>query len=231
MQEHDTALDRLRHRRLTLPQRTDLAQLEDDVAALERRLAEVAEQRDGVARRQKRLEDELASVEAKIAEIEKRLYSGAITVPRELQAIQGEVESLRRRRSDLEDAVLEAMGEREPLDDEVSRLEAERAQADADGGGLRAAIAEAEAAIDAEMANEREARQTAAATLPAELSTLYEQLRSKLGGVGAARLVNGRCSGCHLALPATELDHIRREPPDAVIRCDQCGRLLVRSGQ
>ena len=53
-------------------------------------------------------------------------------------------------------------------------------------------------------------------------------LRAKLGGVGAARLVNGRCTGCHLTLPATELDRIRREPPDALIRCDQCGRVLVR---
>ena len=231
MQEHDTALDRLRHRRITLPERADLAHLEEDVVALEQRLADVREHRDGVARRQKRLEDELVSVEAKIVEIEKRLYSGVVSVPRELQAMQGEVESLRRRRSDLEDAVLEVMGEREPLDEEVRRLEAERAQGDAEGGRLRAAIAEAETAIDAEMAHEREARQTAADTLPAGLSTLYEQLRAKLGGIGAARLVNGRCSGCHLTLPATELDRIRKEPPDAVIRCDQCGRLLVRSGQ
>ncbi|MDQ3979017.1 MAG: C4-type zinc ribbon domain-containing protein [Actinomycetota bacterium] len=231
MQEHDTALDRLRHRRVTLPERADLTQLEEEVASLEQRLAEVREQRDVVARRQKRLEDELASVEAKTAEIEKRLYSGAVTVPRELQAMQGEVESLRRRRSDLEDQVLEAMGEREPLDDEVGRLEAERTSRDAEGGRLRAAIAEAEAAIDAEMASEREAREALAAVLPDELSSLYEQLRARLGGIGAARLVNGRCSGCHLTLPATELDRIRKEPPDALVRCEQCGRLLIRPGQ
>jgi predicted nucleic acid-binding Zn-ribbon protein len=230
VQEHDTAMDRLRHRRVTLPERADLARLEEEVARLERSLAQVTEQRDWVARRQKRLEDELAAIEAKVREFEKRLYSGTVTVPRELQAMQAEVESLRRRRSDLEDQVLEAMGEREPLDEEVSRLEAERARQDAEGGRMRAAIAEAEAAIDAEMAGEREAREAAAANLAPELSRLYEQLRTKLGGVGAARLVNGRCSGCHLTLPATELDRIRREPPDALIRCEQCGRLLVRPG-
>jgi predicted nucleic acid-binding Zn-ribbon protein len=64
--------------------------------------------------------------------------------------------------------------------------------------------------------------------VPADLTRLYDDLRRKLGGVGAARLVNGRCSGCHLTLPATELDRIRREPPEALIRCDQCGRVLVR---
>jgi predicted nucleic acid-binding Zn-ribbon protein len=145
--------------------------------------------------------------------------------------MQGEADALRRRRGDLEDNVLEAMGEREPLDEEVGRLETERAERDTQGRRLRAAIAETEAAIDAEMTREREARDAAATNLPADLASLYEQLRTKLGGVGAARLVNGRCSGCHLTLPATELDRIRKEPPDAIIRCDQCGRLLVRSGQ
>ena len=216
---------------MTLPERADLVRLEEEVAGLERRMAEVGERRDAVARRQKRLEDDLASTEGKIAEIEKRLYSGTVTVPRELQAMQAEVEALRRRRSDLEDQVLEAMDERDPLDGEMRHLEEERARRDGDGGRLRAAIAEAEASIDAEMGKEREAREAAAATLPPELSSLYEQLRTKLGGVGAARLVNGRCSGCHLTLPATELDRIRKEPPDAVVQCDQCGRLLVRTGQ
>jgi len=228
VQEHDTAVDRLRHRRVTLPERAELARVEDDLASLERTLADVVVRRDEVAARQKRLEADLAAVEAKIAEIENRLYSGAVTVPRELQAMQAEVDSLGRRQSSLEDDVLEAMTEREPLDEEVAGLEATRAAHDQDGARLRAAIVEAEVAIDAELAGEQQARVAAAASIPAELGTLYEDLRRRLSGVGAARLVNGRCSGCHLTLPATELDRIRREPPDTLIRCDQCGRILVR---
>ena len=56
----------------------------------------------------------------------------------------------------------------------------------------------------------------------------YERLRAKLGGVGAARLVGPRCSGCHLTLPATELDRLRKGSPDALVFCDQCGRILIR---
>ena len=29
-------------------------------------------------------------------------------------------------------------------------------------------------------------------------------------------------------IPATELDRIRLEPADAVVNCEQCGRILVR---
>ena len=71
--------------------------------------------------------------------------------------------------------------------------------------------------IDADLAAEGEARVAAAATVPADLLARYERLRTRIGGTGAARLVGGSCSGCHLALPAMEVDRIRKAPPDEVI--------------
>jgi predicted nucleic acid-binding Zn-ribbon protein len=228
VQEHDTAADRLRHRRDHLPEAAELRACEDDLAQLEAALAEVGARAAEAARVQRRLEAELASVEAKIAELDAKLYSGAVKVPRELQAMQGEGEALRARRSSLEDQVLEAMGDRDPLDAEVAGLEKRRAELDALGARLRAAVAEAGAVIDRELAAELEARESAAAGIPADLAALYEELRAHLGGVAAAPLVNGRCGGCHLALPATEIARLRKEPPDTLVRCEQCNRILVR---
>jgi predicted nucleic acid-binding Zn-ribbon protein len=227
LQDHDTAIEQLRHRRATMPERAQLHALGERLAQLETTAAAVGGERDEIARRQQKLEDELASLEDKLVMLETRMYSGAVTIPRELQAMQADSESLKRRQSALEDQVLEAMDEREPLDVQLGALEMDRAELDTEAGSLRAAIVEAEVAIDAEIASEDAARATAAATLPPDLLSLYEQLRAKLGS-GAARLVKGSCAGCHLALPATEVDRIKREPPDAVIRCDQCGRILVR---
>jgi len=227
-QDHGTAVDRLRHRRETLPELERLAVVEQAIADLDASLEERSQARDDVARRQQRLEDELAAVETKVAELDKRLYSGVVAAPRELQALQADIGSLRRRRSDLEDQVLDAMQEREPLDAEVGRLGDERAQLENEADQLHKAISESTEAIDAELAAELEARTSAVAAVPDELLSLYERLRARLDGVGAARLVNGRCTGCHLSLPATEVDRIKREPPDAVVLCDQCGRILVR---
>ena len=75
---------------------------------------------------------------------------------------------------------------------------------------------------------ERSERDRLAAEVPPDLIARYEQLRTKLGGTGAARLVGGSCGGCHLQLPAMELDRVKKAPPDAIIYCDQCGRILVR---
>ncbi len=66
-----------------------------------------------------------------------------------------------------------------------------------------------------------------AAGIDAELLARYEQLRHELGGIAVARLVGTNCGGCHLTLSAVELDRIRHEPGDAVVLCEECGRLLV----
>ena len=228
VQDHDLAADRLRHRRLSLPALAELSAREDEVAAVQRALDDLARRGAEVRRREGGLEDELASVEAKIADLERRLYSGSVTNVRELQGMQADVDSLRRRRSTVEDQVLEVMAEREPIDEEVAVLERERDRLDQECVRLRMEVAEAQAAIDSELAAEERARATVAGELPADLTARYEQIRARKDGIGAARLVEGRCSGCHLALPAVELDRLRRQPRDSLVLCDQCGRILVR---
>jgi predicted nucleic acid-binding Zn-ribbon protein len=197
-------------------------------AALDRSLTDVGATRAAVVRRQRALEDELALVENKLAEAQAKLYGGTVSLIRELQALQSEVEALKRRKSSLEDDVLETMTEREPLDDEVGGLESQRAELDERAGGLRGTLAEAQSAIDHELAGELDARAAAVDGIPAEVMMSYERLRTRLDGVGIARLVNGRCDGCHLSLSVTELTNATRLPADALLHCEQCGRILVR---
>lgn len=228
VQGRDTTLDQLAHRRATLPARADLLAVEGRLADIDDRRARTEADRRALSERQARLEGDIAAVARRIHEVEGRMYSGEVSASRELMAMSEEVESLNRRRRELEEMAFEAMAAGEPVDAELARLAAEREATEADAVRLRAVIAEAEAEIDAEMATERDARAALAAKLPDELVQRYERLRGRLGGVGAARLEHGSCTGCHLALPAVELDHIRRAPPEVIITCEQCGRILVR---
>lgn len=227
VQDHDTAADRIRHRRATLPELAELASIADRLSVLETALAEVERRRDDVAGREQRLDHEVAALTAKAAEVSGVLYSGSVGAIRELQAMEAEIVALRRRRSALEDELFEAMEEREPLDTEIGELQRERQRLDAEAARLRAVVAEAQSALDRQLEAETQARTAAAAGLPPDLVGLYEQLRARSDGIGAARLVNGRCGGCHLALPATEVDRLRRQPPGTLQRCEQCGRILV----
>jgi predicted nucleic acid-binding Zn-ribbon protein len=228
VQGHDTATDGLRRKRERLPARADLAAAQAELRTVDAELATVRGERDAVARKEKALDDEAKSLEAKAAEVDKRLYSGTVSSPRELQAMQADVDSLRKHRREVEDRELEVLVEREELDERLAALEARHADADARRAGHQAALDAEEAAIDADLAGETAARAALAATLPPEVLALYEKIRAKGNGVGAGKLVGSQCQGCHLTLPAMEVAAARKAPPDEVFVSATCGHILVR---
>jgi hypothetical protein len=228
VQERDTEVDQLRHRRATLPARTTLADLEKAGAALAARAAAVGDERGRVEDRRAELEKEVTELEQRLKDLDRRMRSGEVTATRELTAMVEQSESLKRRRSDLEDEELELMVALEPLDAELADASQRQAELGQQMDGLRLEVSHAEDEIDEELASAAERRASAVSGLPDSLMVTYERLRQRLGGVGAARLVGSSCSGCHLVLSATEVDRVRREPPDALILCEQCGRILVR---
>ncbi len=228
VQEHDTTTDQLEHRKRTLPERAELDLLMAQIAAVDGKATEVEEQRHELGRAQRKLEDEIAVIADKATQHDKTLYSGTIANPRELQALQDEIAALKRRIGQLEDQDLELMEQIEPLDAELARLAGERTALDDSGTRLRVAIAEAEVAIDDELANVRAERSALAGDVDPQLLEEYEALRPKMGGIAIARLVGGSCGGCHLGLSAVEVDRIKHLPPDEPVRCEECGRLLAR---
>jgi uncharacterized protein len=228
VQDHDTAVDQLRHRRSSLPEQAQLVDVEARLAALEARAAELQVGRDELGLRQGALEEQIEASRTRQGELERRMYAGQVTAARDLQAMDEEVKHLRRHISELEDREIEIMEELEPIDGELESADRDRAALREDRDRLRRAIADAVEKIDADVTAQSAARLTAAAAVPADLLARYERLRTILSGTGAARLVGGSCGGCHLSLPAMEVDRIRKAPPDEVITCDQCGRILVR---
>ncbi len=227
VQAHDLVIDQLRHRRATLAERKSLRELAQERDDLDRRLAEVVASAHDLDRRQRRLQDEVDALATKRSLSQERLYGGSVQAPRELQALAQEIELLARRVRELEDEQLELMEAAAPLEHERSSMEAQRRALETEGTCLAGVVAELEAGIDTSLASEASLRAQAAASAPADLLASYEQLRRRLDGVAVARLDGGRCTGCHLRLPAVELDAIRRAPVGTVVRHEECGRILV----
>jgi predicted nucleic acid-binding Zn-ribbon protein len=227
VQEHDTARDRLRHRRATLAERAELETRAANLRVLDAQSREVRGRRDVVLADEKRLDDEARSLGARADDADAKLYSGTVSSPRELQAMQADLEMLRRQRSDLEDQELEVMEARELLDAQIESLEADTAVVRAEIERLQGVIGGAEAEIDEELAKEDTAREQQAAAVPDSLLADYERRRTQNRGAGAARLVGTSCTACHLSIPSTEAERIRRDAGAVVAYCDNCGAILV----
>lgn len=228
VQEHDSAIDHLRHRRATLPEREVLATAEAAIRDLAEPVTEISARRDAIVRDVKRLEDEAGSVAAKVSEIDRTMYSGSVTSPKELQAMQSEIDQLRRHQSTLEDRELELMEAQEAVESELAPLVAQVAEHETAARAARDRIAAEEAVVDAEIAAAAEARAASVAGLPVDLLADYERCRSAARGVGVARLVGNTCQGCRLTIPATEVARIRKgDTAGQIAHCDNCGAILV----
>lgn len=228
LQANDTMADQLHHRRAALPERAMLDQLAAREATAAAAMIEPRAERDGLAREQRRLEDEIATVEVKIASVDRQLYGQGITSPKEAQALQADVESLKRRQTTLEDEVLALMERIEPLDEGLSVSDAEIASIGAERSTVAAALLEAEVAIDAELAATAAVRGALVEAVSPDLVAEYDRIRPTAGGIVVARLQGSTCLGCHLNLAPAEVDVLRRRPADEIVTCPDCGRMLVR---
>ncbi len=227
LQGIDTALDQLAHRRATLPELAEVDNLTRQLSELEDERVRAQVEVDDLDRNIARLERDVEQVRAR-KERDTALLASGRGPARELEALQHEIESLNRRQNDLEDSQLELMERREQaqavLDDVESRLATVREKK----AEAEARRNEALAAISAEETARTEARKPLVAQLPADLVALYDRIRADTG-IGAAPLRAGRCGGCQLELAGSERARVKAAPPDEVLRCDECRRIMIRT--
>jgi predicted nucleic acid-binding Zn-ribbon protein len=226
----DVALTQLAHRGRTL---AEVAAVEAATEAERTFSADVVraetEARD-LGREVKRLESDVETVRQRENKDQRLLDSGSVT-PKEMTNLQHELGSLKRRQSDLEDQELELM----------ERLEVAEAALAVAQGGLEQARADRERAEQlrddalADIADSTErheaARAEVAGGVSAPLLSLYDRIRAQTGTTGAAMLKARQCQGCRLELYGNELATVRNADPHEVVRCENCGRILVRTAE
>lgn len=227
LQDADLAFDRLTHQLEHHPIASRLRDLEARRTLLARQVAEVERGAAPARERQLHLEAEIGAGDLRVQAIEARLRTAASGSFRDQSAMAGEIDSLRQRKLELEDEELVVMEELEPLDLDLERIGAEDAGLLLERSTLESELLAATGNLERDRGVLSAGRDALAAEVSPELLAEYERLRARLGGIGAARVVRGACSGCNLALSATELDHLRHATNGTVSHCEQCGRILV----
>ncbi|MBO0829920.1 MAG: hypothetical protein J2P24_19280 [Streptosporangiales bacterium] len=228
LQELDSTLDRLAHRRGTLPEIARAAELTDRLTKLRDEVVAAETNQSDLQREQRKADTDVEQVRTRASRDQQRLDTGGVASPKELENLQSEIGSLRKRQADLEEVELEIMERLEEAGSRVAELATERDAAESELSSVEAARDEVFQQIDAEREQVAAERAGVAADVPDDLRTLYEKLRQQFGGVGAALLDGNRCGGCHLALNPAELARVRGAPDDEVVRCDECRRIIVR---
>lgn len=181
-------------------------------------------QLDSVELELKRAEADLSLVEQRIDKDNLRLNQTSSS--KDAQGIQAELETLKKRKSELEDlelAVLERkeqaevayktiLSDKQAIDDELASKEAAN---ETEVLKLRSGL---------ELITQQRAQQ--AARIDAELLALYEKKATR--GVAVGRLLNRECGACRMTIGATALAEISALAEDELATCPDCQAILVR---
>ena len=225
LQRADTAIGRLRARARSLEQGGEVAAVRAEADAGEERLGEIRLTLDDLGRDQTRFEREIDSMTQKEQAEKTRMYDGSIVNAKELEALQHEISSVHKRRSDREDELLALLELREQLEADATRAEQTAAVLRVEATEAAGAAGEEQTSVETELAERMAERAAIAPDIEPEVLELYEDLRRLKKGIGAAELVDGVCQACHEQLSAVELDKLKRG--EGIRRCEHCRRILV----
>jgi uncharacterized protein len=223
--EVDAELSRLAHRAKNLPEEQRLAEAQAAHTAATDALAVVRIALEDLDGQVAKLESEIDAVRQR--EDRDRALLDNATTAKQITELQHELETLERRQASLEDSLLEIMERREELQtrqaDESTRIDELQTALNSASHERNSALAEVEQARGARAAR----REELVAAIDGELVSLYERQRAR-GGAGAGALQGKRCGACRIEIDRGELARISAAAEDEVLRCPECGAILLR---
>ncbi|MFD4670729.1 zinc ribbon domain-containing protein [Lentzea sp. NPDC058450] len=223
----DAELARVTHRRRTLPEIAEIAEAEQLSRVKQDALVAVETTLGDLDRDVKRQETEIDQVRAREERDRKLMQSGSVGA-KQLTDLEHELATLQRRQGVLEDDLLELMERREAVEADVSFA---RVELDKAGETLSAATSRRDEALaDLEAVETRRTadRAVMAKGFPDDLLKAYDRQREQRG-IGAALIQSRRCGACRIELDRSAVAKVKEAAADEVVRCEECGAILVRT--
>ena len=224
--ELDAELSRIDHRANHLPEQQQVEGAQAAHREANDRLAAVQIALEDLDAQVTKFESEIDAVRQR-EERDRSLLAAGTVDAKQLTELQHELQTLQRRQSSLEDSLLEVMERREELQ---SQQAGELANIDE----LQNKLSEAQRACDGARTEIDQFRHQSVSRrdelvseLAADLVALYERQRAG-GGAGAGLLQGRRCGACRIEIDRGGLARITAAAEDEVLRCPECGAILLR---
>lgn len=226
LQNTDLEIEKLESEKEETFKNSPLPLLKKELNSLNSKLGKLKQEENKISLAHKKADGELELLEQKISNEEKRLYSGTITNPKELKAINDEIASLERLKEKQEEEFLEVELLLEELNGVIAFTEKSIKQKEKEIEGEENRLKEVEEKTINQVGKLKERVDELRKTIPAELLKIYDNRRLKLSRQVVAHLSNGVCSGCQMEVHAEELDKILNNP-DKLATCPNCQRLFL----
>ena len=221
----ETELKKLRLEHTRLSQGEHLTHKHEVILALSQEVSGQRATVEEMERESARIAGDLELVERRISKDMERINLSSNS--KDIQGIQHELDTLARRKDELETSELELM---ESIDDERSTLDQliERKRVlEVELDGAKAKTRESTREIEAQILELENQVGRIRATSSADLLAVYDQRAVR--GVPIGKLLKSTCGACNMSLTSTALNDLHRVPQDELARCPECTAILVRA--
>jgi predicted nucleic acid-binding Zn-ribbon protein len=222
LQKLDLNLEKARRKLVQLKQALGDS---DELASARKTVADTEAELHRWHAAQKNAELESQALAQQIDAKDKDLMSGRVSSPKELEALQANVEALRRQRSTVEDSGVDALLHVETLNQQLATAQVSLRQIEDKWNGSQAELLQEDAKYKRIYAQLKQHRDRLAQSLPPADLKYYEDLRTRKAGIAISPLQNGQCGVCHILVPTGVVSAARSRKNEAVT-CPSCGRVL-----
>lgn len=199
----------LNHNEALSQARTELQAIQKDLAALHEK--------------QRSAEWVVDDLQAKLKPIQQKLFAGSVSNPKELTNLQQQASQLKSRISEEEDRILDIMSQAEAFQKTAATKSALVASLEHEWAEKRNRLLEEQVELQATAESSKRKRDEILSQLDPAHIQLYERLRQMKHGNAVAKIEQGRCQGCKITVPVSELTKARA---GELVQCSSCNRLM-----
>jgi len=221
--EHQRLVERERALRDDIERVTARLESDPEVVQREETLAEARAAQAATAARVRESDHEREAHRTRLRTREKELMSGRIRNPTELMQMSEEVQHMKARFAEEEDAELKLMEDADSADHAVREATADLELARRQSASEEPALREDLATWSAELTEVETERDAIWEQVPKVAQTAYSRMRMK---PAVAQVINGQCVACHVTVTSSGMQLLRKG--DELVHCENCGRILVR---
>lgn len=212
------ARQRMRQIQKALEETSEVAEARKLVEETEKEVAKWEAER-------KEKELEAQSLSERIASTDSTLMSGEVKNPKELEALQASVESLRRQHETTDDQSVEAMLMLEQLNEQLAERKGALDEVMSTWKSQQTALIKEGRTLQKQYKALKQKRSEAAQSADSTDIHRYEQLRERKGGIAIAPLQEDSCGVCNMQVPSGVISSARGSQSVEVL-CPSCGRIL-----
>jgi predicted nucleic acid-binding Zn-ribbon protein len=224
LQQRDRRLTALERRLTLIP--TRVKELDDDIAKLSKMLASERAKCDDTRIFQRNQEEQLREEEDMLRNSRAKL--GQVKNPRELNAIQREIEATRRMASSRSEEIEKIKGGVSEAEGRIAALTDSFATVQAQAAAEKERLVAEQQKLEGRLGKLRSGRSDLTEQIDKELLRTYDRIRRRVGGIAFVAAIEGQCAACKMHVPHQVYVSLRKG--QEVPTCESCGRLLYWSG-